>query len=283
MKKDAYYFPHFCNARHDRKIKRIQKDLGLEGYGIFFMLLEVLREQTDLTYPLTDIDLLADEFGTSAAKVDVIVKNYGLFDVDEENNFFSPNLLLYLQPYFKMKEQRKTAGIKSAELRKGNLLQRPFNDRSTTVQQSKVKESKVKESKVEESSSENQPTTTAANFSPSFQNIIETYQNNIGLITQHISERIQQLVNDGITEPLVCKYIEIATERNKRNWAYVEKMALGNLAENVRTVDEYEARRTEFKNKFVAQQQAKSSHAKFDQREYTEDEFDKFFDNLGED
>jgi hypothetical protein len=43
LSKDAYYFPHFYNARHDRKIKRLRKDLGIEGYGIFFMLLEVLR------------------------------------------------------------------------------------------------------------------------------------------------------------------------------------------------------------------------------------------------
>ena len=281
MKKDAYYFPHFCNARHDRKIKRIQKDLGLEGYGIFFMLLEVLREQTDLSYPVTDIDLLADEFGTSSAKVEVIVKSYGLFDVDEENNFFSPKLLFYLEPYFKMKEQRKVAGIKSAEHRKQNLLQRPFNDRSTTVQQSKVKESKVKESKVEESSSSQPTTTTTTIFNPSFQNIVETYQNNIGLITPHISERIEHLLNDGITEPLICKYIEVATERNKRNWAYVEKMAMGNLAENIRTIEQYEAHRTEFKAKYQ-QEYVKKTHSNFEQREYTEDEFEKFYANLEE-
>ncbi len=63
--KDAFYFPHFCNARHDRKLKRVRKELGLEGYGIFFMLLETLREQADYRYPIEDLDLLADEFGTS--------------------------------------------------------------------------------------------------------------------------------------------------------------------------------------------------------------------------
>jgi hypothetical protein len=52
-----------------------------------------------------------------------------------------------MQPYLKMKAQRVNAGKASAEKRK-QLSQQPFNDRSTTVQQSKVKESKVKESKV---------------------------------------------------------------------------------------------------------------------------------------
>jgi hypothetical protein len=152
MEKEAFYFPHFCNARHDRKIRRLRKELGTEGYGIYFMLLETLREQQDLMYPLDDLDLLAEEFGVSEAKVRVAICNYGLFEIDEEQKFFSPKMLVYLEPYFKMKEQRKIAGQKSADKRKGleisTTVQQPFNDRST--KESKVKESKEKESIVNE-------------------------------------------------------------------------------------------------------------------------------------
>ena len=154
MEKEAFYFPHFCNARHDRKIRRLRKELGTEGYGIYFMLLETLREQHDLMYPLEDLDLLAEEFGVSEAKVRVAICNYGLFEIDEEQKFFSPKMLVYLEPYFKMKEQRKIAGQKSADKRKSleisTTVQQPFNDRST--KESKVnesKESKVNEIKVE--------------------------------------------------------------------------------------------------------------------------------------
>jgi hypothetical protein len=143
MEKEAFYFPHFCNARHDRKIRRLRKELGTEGYGIYFMLLETLREQQDLMYPLEDLDLLAEEFGVSEAKVRVAVCNYQLFEIDDEQKFFSPKMLVYLEPYFKMKEQRKLAGKASAE-------KRLLNDRSTTVQQSKGKESKVNEIKEKE-------------------------------------------------------------------------------------------------------------------------------------
>jgi len=151
MEKEAFYFPHFCNARHDRKIRRLRKELGTEGYGIYFMLLETLREQQDLMYPLEDLDLLAEEFDVSEAKVRVAICNYGLFEIDEEEKFFSPKMLVYLEPYFKMKEQRKIAGQKSADKRKSieisTTVQRPFNDRST--KESKVKESKVNEIKEE--------------------------------------------------------------------------------------------------------------------------------------
>lgn len=156
--KDAYYFPHFCNARHDRKIMRLRKELGVEGYGIFFMLLEVLRDQIDFKYPITDIDLLAEEFGCSEQKVKVVICNYQLFEVDPTEQFFSPKLLLYLQPYLNMKEQRRLAGLKSGEVRKlKSENEQPLNNRSTTVEQplneneqSKVKEKKVNESKVKE-------------------------------------------------------------------------------------------------------------------------------------
>lgn len=152
MEKEAYYFPHFCNARHDRKIKRLRKELGTEGYGIYFMLLETLREQQDLVYPMDDIDLLAEEFDVSEAKVRVVICNYGLFEIDEDQKFFSPKMLMYLEPYFRMKEQRKVAGQKSAAKRMLNenptTVERPLNDRST--KERKEKESKENEIKVNE-------------------------------------------------------------------------------------------------------------------------------------
>jgi hypothetical protein len=142
MKKDAFYFPHFCNARHDRKLKRVQKELGIEGYGIYFMLLEVLREQTDLRYPLNEIDLLADEFGTSEQKVRVVICNYDLFQVDENQNFFSFKMIIYLQPYF----EKSTRARDAANKRWNNA-----NAYTNAVEmQSKSNASKVKESKLNE-------------------------------------------------------------------------------------------------------------------------------------
>lgn len=109
MKKDAYFFPHYCNARHDRKLKRVIKELGVEGYGIYFMLLEVLREQTDFRFPLNDLDLLADEFNTSEQKIRTVICNYNLFDLDESENFFSIKLIFYLQPYIEKVERARFA------------------------------------------------------------------------------------------------------------------------------------------------------------------------------
>jgi hypothetical protein len=154
MKKDAFYFPHFANARHDRKIKRVTKELGIEGYGIYFMLLEVLREQQDFRYPISDIDLLADEFGTSLAKVEVVLKKYDLFQIDECNNFFSIKQVYYLQPYLeksnnaRLAAQKRWQGVKDANA-DANALQEHCVGNASKVKESKLKETKEKKSKIE--------------------------------------------------------------------------------------------------------------------------------------
>lgn len=124
--KDAYYFPHYVGARDDRKIKRVRKDLGIEGYGIFFMTLEKLREESSLKYPMHDVDLLADDFGTSEAKLKTVICNYELFKIEKGENgevFFSPRQMQYLEPFFEKKERARLAGIKSGEVRRKKQIE----------------------------------------------------------------------------------------------------------------------------------------------------------------
>ena len=85
MKKDAYYFPHFANARNDNKILKLRRVLGMEGYGIYFSLLEVLREQTDFKIPLSSVEDLAYEWHVSKEKVESVVANFELFQIDESD------------------------------------------------------------------------------------------------------------------------------------------------------------------------------------------------------
>ena len=119
--KEAFYFPHFIGARNDRKIKRIRRDFGIEGYALYFMTLEVLREEQELSYPLSDVDILADDFGTSEAKLKTIILNYDLFSLREAGDghvFFSPKQIQYLEPYFTRRELSRLNGLKSGEIRR---------------------------------------------------------------------------------------------------------------------------------------------------------------------
>ncbi len=167
MNKDAYYFPHFSNARNDRKIRRLRKALGIEGYGIYFMLLELLRDQEGYKYPLSDVDLIADEFGTSQEKIKTVISAYDLFTFDPEDNFFSVKFIEFLEPYNNSKERKRISGVKGNLIKYGKCTKEELKDftddeilllnqrlkensRSaiTTGSLSDHKESKVKESKV---------------------------------------------------------------------------------------------------------------------------------------
>lgn len=43
--KDAYYFSHDSNARHDPKILGLISQFGMEGYGRYWVIIEMLRDQ----------------------------------------------------------------------------------------------------------------------------------------------------------------------------------------------------------------------------------------------
>ena len=152
MKKDAFYFPHFANSRNDNKIMRLRLELGLEGYAIYFMLLEVLREQNDYKYPTKDIDILAHQFSTSEQKVRVTICNYGLFEVDADEMFFSIKQIYYLQPYIEKTQRARVAAQKRWDKvesdANGMQMHSKCNADAMQIKESKVKESKVKETKV---------------------------------------------------------------------------------------------------------------------------------------
>ena len=58
-KRDTFYFPHEYNAKDDPKCERLIWEVGMEGYGMFWTLLEVLRAQPDYTYPVANIPIIA--------------------------------------------------------------------------------------------------------------------------------------------------------------------------------------------------------------------------------
>ena len=109
------YFPHDSDARLDIKIRRLRKALGAEGYGIYWMILEVLREQEFFEYPIGDIDLLADEFKTSIDKVTAVIRSFELFEFNDDKTFYSTSLIARLEPYLQKSINARAAANKRWE------------------------------------------------------------------------------------------------------------------------------------------------------------------------
>jgi uncharacterized protein DUF4373 len=91
MPKEAYYFSHDANAQDDPKCMLLIDQMGMEGYGIFWALIERLRNETTYTLPLCICNALAKRWGTSREKIETVIKNYGLFMLENEH-FFSNRL-----------------------------------------------------------------------------------------------------------------------------------------------------------------------------------------------
>ena len=84
------YFPHDSNARNDIKIVRLRKDLGLEGYGIYFCLLEMLFSDKNMIN-IDDIDTIAFSLQCESKVLSAVIKNYDLFVIND-NSFYSARL-----------------------------------------------------------------------------------------------------------------------------------------------------------------------------------------------
>jgi hypothetical protein len=115
---DAYWFSHDSNARDDQRCVMLIEQLGLEGYGIYWILIETLRDQPGYRYPLALLPSLARRYNTTAEKMRVVVGNYGLFTVTEDEFFLSPGLCRRMERWDEKRELARLKGLRSGEKRR---------------------------------------------------------------------------------------------------------------------------------------------------------------------
>lgn len=114
MAKDTYYFKHDSNARNDIKIIKLRKELGAEGYGIYFMIIEILREQKDLTLPITSIESISFDIHINESTLSKVIKDFDLF-ILTETSFYSSSLIKRMESYNELKTKRIAAAKKAGE------------------------------------------------------------------------------------------------------------------------------------------------------------------------
>lgn len=107
--KESYYFSHDSNARNDVKIIKLRRQLGLEGYGLYWCLIEMLRDTPDYKLPIDAIDDIAFILNISKEKVETVINNYELFVVNEQQ-FFSERLIRNMEKYIDTKKRLSEAG-----------------------------------------------------------------------------------------------------------------------------------------------------------------------------
>lgn len=134
-KKDTFYFSHDFNARMDDKIKELMYKLGVEGYGIYWILIEDLYNNANALR--TNYERIAFELRTQKEKIKSVIHDFNLFEIDGE--IFSSKSV---QKRLNERNEKSISASKSANKRWENAKgMRTHNDRNA------IKERKGKEIK----------------------------------------------------------------------------------------------------------------------------------------
>lgn len=143
--KDAYYFSHDSNARNDQKCLKLRRVLGMEGYGIYWVLIEMLREASGFRLPLSSVPDIAYETRVSEEKVNAVITQFDLFEIHEEV-FFSLRLTRSMELMQSKGDKYRKNALKRWK-NEENAIALQLHCNGNALNEKKVKESKVKESK----------------------------------------------------------------------------------------------------------------------------------------
>jgi len=114
MAKDPYYFTHDANAVNDPKIQAMMEQYGVAGYGMFWIIVERLRNESGykLSDKLYNWQSLAKQMQCKDFHVQQFVQDcidkYDLF-MKEDGFFYSPALLKRMVHLDNVRDQRKRA------------------------------------------------------------------------------------------------------------------------------------------------------------------------------
>ena len=97
MKKDQY-IPHEVSMRNTSEVMNLIEKEGMEGYGIYWALMEYLRTQDDYIGDIEVLKSLARQLRVRLPKLKRIMENYGLFSCTE-TTFLSPKLVEVMKPF----------------------------------------------------------------------------------------------------------------------------------------------------------------------------------------
>lgn len=108
--KSTNYFFHDSNARNDEKLVRLRMRHGAAGYGVYFMLLERLREEADYM-SAKDYNMIAFDLRVDAAIVKSVVEDFGLFIfTDDGKCFYSESFTRRMDIKDTLRRQRSEGG-----------------------------------------------------------------------------------------------------------------------------------------------------------------------------
>jgi len=101
------YFSHEANARNDEKCIALRMAHGLEGYGLYWCIIERLMSESDYS-SVTDYNVIAFDLRCDAKLVKTVVEDFGLFTFTEDGErFYSESLMRRMLKVDEISEQNR--------------------------------------------------------------------------------------------------------------------------------------------------------------------------------
>ena len=114
------YFPHDSNARNSDKLIRLRMRHKAAGYGVYFMILERLREEPEYT-SVKDYNMIAFDLREDTSLIKSVVEDFGLFVfTDDGKYFYSESFKQRMEIKDEQSRKKAEAGKKGLEKRWGN-------------------------------------------------------------------------------------------------------------------------------------------------------------------
>ena len=156
------YFTHDYDAKSDPKLQRLMMEMGMEGIGLYWCVVEDLYMEGG-HLPMSAIKTISWKYRIDEKKVDSVIREFDLFTI-ENGSFTSNSVLRRLEKVSEISEKRKQAIKKRWDklTKDSNEIQMNNNCISFEIQrkENKIKENEnkvneIKEDKVKEDSKDN--------------------------------------------------------------------------------------------------------------------------------
>lgn len=222
--KDAFYFSHDCNARHDPKILALRSVYGMEGYGRYWILIEMLREQSDYRIMLTKYvwNALAMQMQCSASEAEEFVQNcineFRLFQSDGKA-FWSESLFRRMS-----KKDAKTDQARNAANARWNKGKQDSNNAETCEVNTKAMQTQCGSNAIKEKKEKKEEESKEKNIRAREEDkVLLAYQNNIGVLNDIAAKKLDTLT-EMYTAEWVLAAIEEAVMANVRKLGFIESV-----------------------------------------------------------
>ena len=181
------YFSHDYNARNDPKLQEVLMDIGLEGIGAYWCIVEMLYEQGG-KLALKDCKSIAFSLHVSKDKdiIGKLINDYGLFEKDSES-FWSTSVNGRIETRENISKKKSDAGKLGNAIRWGNRKcdkntsqsdctriapQSQGVSQSIAIKENKIKENKSIDNNIVCSSAQTITKTTIENRAETFYNAL---------------------------------------------------------------------------------------------------------------